>query len=121
MELLSTKLRVQLTKCLMGLALLFACSCSEVKKTNLDAICGDWVSTTSKPNVTIFKEGDLYKLTLFRKSGMTRQAKPETFLIVRENDNLFINTGFRIDIAYNKKTGVLTFSPNGDYIRASKK
>lgn len=121
MKLLSTKLRVRLTKCLMGLALLFACSCSEVKKPNLDAICGDWVSTTSKPNVTIFKEGDLYKLTLFRKSGMTRQVKPETFLIVRESDNLFINTGFRIDIAYNKKTDVLTFSPNGDYIRASKK
>lgn len=120
MKLLSTKLRARLTKCLLGLTLLFACSCSQVKEPNLDEICGNWVSTTTKPNVTIFKEGDLYKLTLFRKSGMTRQVKPETFLIVRENGNFFINTGFRIDIAYNKKRDVLTFSPNGDYTRASK-
>ena len=31
--------------------------------------------------------------------------------------NLFMNTGFRIDVAYNEATGVLTFSPNGDYVR----
>ena len=28
-----------------------------------------------------------------------------------------MNTGFRIDVAYNEETDVLTFSPNGDYIR----
>ena len=31
--------------------------------------------------------------------------------------NLFMNTGFRIDVAYNEATDVLTFSPNGDYVR----
>ena len=31
--------------------------------------------------------------------------------------NLFMNTGFRIDVAYNEETDVLTFSPNGDYVR----
>ena len=30
---------------------------------------------------------------------------------------LFINTGYRIDIAYNEAADVLTFSPNGDYVR----
>ena len=34
------------------------------------------------------------------------------------NNNLFINTGYRIDIAYNEATDVLTFSPHGDYVRA---
>ena len=34
-----------------------------------------------------------------------------------ENGNLFMNTGFRIDVAYNEATDVLTFSPNGDYVR----
>lgn len=34
-----------------------------------------------------------------------------------ENGNLFMNTGFRIDVAYNEETDVLTFSPNGDYVR----
>jgi hypothetical protein len=28
-----------------------------------------------------------------------------------------MNTGFRIDVAYNEETDVLSFSPNGDYIR----
>ena len=28
-----------------------------------------------------------------------------------------MNTGFRIDVAYNEATDVLTFSPNGDYVR----
>ena len=31
--------------------------------------------------------------------------------------NLFMNTGFRIDVSYNEATDVLTFSPNGDYVR----
>ena len=36
---------------------------------------------------------------------------------MEENGNVFFNTGFRIDVAYNEATDVLTFSPNGDYIR----
>ena len=38
-----------------------------------------------------------------------------------ENGNLFINTGFRIDVSYNKATDILTFSPNGDYVRVNPK
>ena len=30
---------------------------------------------------------------------------------------VFMNTGFRIDVSYNEATDVLTFSPNGDYVR----
>ena len=63
-------------------------------------------------------EGTLYKVTLFRRSGVRRRLKPETYLLEREeNGNLYMNTGFRIDVAYNEETDVLTFSPNGDYIR----
>lgn len=36
-----------------------------------------------------------------------------------ENGNMFMNTGFRIDVAYNEAADVLTFSPNGDYVRKS--
>ena len=41
----------------------------------------------------------------------------ETYLLQEENGNLFMNTGFRIDVSYNEATDVLTFSPNGDYVR----
>ena len=43
--------------------------------------------------------------------------KLETYLLQEENGNLFMNTGFRIDVSYNEATDVLTFSPNGDYVR----
>ena len=65
----------------------------------------------------IYKEGEAYKVTVFRRSGLRRKLKPETYLLQEENGNLFMNTGFRIDVSYNEATDVLTFSPNGDYVR----
>ena len=68
----------------------------------------------------MYKEGALYKVTLFRRAGVRRKLKPETYLLQREADgNLYLNTGFRIDVAYNEETDVLSFSPNGDYIRVN--
>ena len=111
-----------LAGCMLTLAVLLLEGCGEPKqKKNLSKLCGNWESVSGKPDVLIFKEGEQYKLTLFKKSGVTRKVKPETYLIVEENDNLFINTGFRIDMAYNEATDVLTFSPNGDYTRVKTK
>ena len=111
-----------LAGCMLTLAVLLLEGCSEPKqRKNLNEICGNWKSVSGKPDVLIFKEGEQYKLTLFKKSAVTRKVKPETYLIVEENDNLFINTGFRIDMAYNEATDVLTFAPNGDYTRVKTK
>ena len=74
-------------------------------------------SVEGKPDVLIYKEGEAYKVTVFRRSGLRRKLKPETYLLQEENGNLFMNTGFRIDVSYNEATDVLTFSPNGDYVR----
>ena len=65
----------------------------------------------------LYKEGEAYKVTVFRRSGLRRKLKPETYLLQEENGNLFMNTGFRIDVSYNEATDVLTFSPGGDYVR----
>lgn len=81
-------------------------------------ICGNWESVEGKPNVLIYQEGEAYKVTVFRRVGLTRRVKPTTYLLQQEGGNIFINTGFRIDVAYNEATDVLTFSPNGDYVRA---
>ena len=73
-----------------------------------------------KPDILVYKEGALYKVTLFRRAGVHRKLKPETYLLQREADgNLYLNTGFRIDVAYNEETDILSFSPNGDYIRVN--
>ena len=106
---------------LIGLASLMLQACETVMKENEDVrekICGNWQSAEGKPDVLVYKEGEHYKVTLFRRSGVRRRLKPETYLLQREeNGNLYMNTGFRIDVAYNEATDVLTFSPNGDYVR----
>lgn len=111
---------LELAKYTLAMTSLFLTACGEVKESDLSKLCGNWVSVANKPDVLIFREGEQYKVTVFRKTGITRKVKPETYLLVEENGNLFINTGFRIDVAYNEETDVLTFSPNGDYIRNGK-
>ena len=79
----------RLAACLIGAASLLLQSCSESRFKDCDRLCGSWSSVEGKPDVLIYKEGDAYK----------------------------VNTGYRIDIAYNEAADVLTFSPNGDYVR----
>ena len=107
---------LQVSKCLIGLAVMVLQSC-DVAENRRDLLCGKWESVEGKPDVLIYKEGEAYKVTVFRRSGLRRKLKPETYLLQEENDNLFMNTGFRIDVAYNEASDVLTFSPNGDYVR----
>ena len=107
---------LQVSKCLIGLAVMVLQSC-DVAENRRDLLCGNWESVEGKPDVLIYKEGEAYKVTVFKRSGICRRLKPETYLLQEENGNLFMNTGFRIDVAYNEATDVLTFSPNGDYVR----
>ena len=99
---------------MIGLASLMLQACETVMKENEDVrekICGNWESVEGKPDILVYKEGALYKVTLFRRAGVRRKLKPETYLLQREADgNLY-------DVAYNEETDVLSFSPNGDYIR----
>ena len=107
---------LQVSKCLIGLAVMVLQSC-DVAENRRDLLCGNWESVQGKPDVLIYKDGEANKLTVFKRSGIRRKLKPETYLLQEENGNLFMNTGFRIDVAYNEASDVLTFSPNGDYVR----
>ena len=107
-----TKTQLLLCGGLIGLASLMLQACETVMKESEDVrekICGNWQSAEAGPDILVYKEGEHYKVTLL-----------ETYLLQREeNGNLYMNTGFRIDVAYNEETDVLTFSPNGDYIRVN--
>ena len=116
---LSNLKMLQVSKCLIGLAAMMLQSCDVAEDTRA-ALCGNWESVEGKPDVLIYKEGEAYKVTVFKRSGIRRRLKPETYLLQQENGNLFINTGFRIDVSYNEATDVLTFSPNGDYVRVKR-
>ena len=107
---------MRLAVCLIGMAALVLQSCAD-GGTDRDRLCGSWTSVDGKPDVLVYKEGEAYKVTVFKRSGIRRKLKPETYLLQEENGNLFMNTGFRIDVAYNEASDVLTFSPNGDYVR----
>ena len=107
---------LQVSKCLIGLAVMVLQSC-DMAENRRNLLCGNWESVEGKPDVLIYKEGEAYKVTVFKRSGIRRKLKPETYLLQEENGNLFMNTGFRIDVAYNEASDVLTFSPNGDYVR----
>ena len=117
---LSRMKMLQVSKCLIGLAVVMLQSC-ETADNRRDLLCGNWESVEGKPDVLIYKEGEAYKVTVFKRSGLRRKLKPETYLLQEENGNLFMNTGFRIDVSYNEATDILTFSPNGDYVRSAKK
>lgn len=106
---------------LVGVATIILQACTDVKSTERDLLCGNWKSMEGKPDVLIFREGDAYKVTVFSRVGIRRKMKPHTYLLQEENGNLFIHTGFRVDVSYNEETDVLTFSPNGDYVRAKEK
>ncbi len=38
-----------------------------------DMLCGNWESVEGKPDVLIYKEGEAYKVTVFRRSGLRRK------------------------------------------------
>ena len=107
---------MRLAVCLIGMAALVLQSCAD-GGTDRDRLCGSWTRVDGKPDVLVYKEGEAYKVTVFARSGKTRRLRPQTYLLVEENGNLFINTGYRIDVSYNEETDILTFSPNGDYVR----
>ena len=107
---------MRLAVCLIGMAALVLQSCAD-GGTDRDRLCGSWTSVDGKPDVLVYKEGEAYKVTVFARSGKTRRLRPQTYLLVEENGNLFINTGYCIDVSYNEETDILTFSPNGDYVR----
>ena len=81
---------LQVSKCLIGLAVVMLQSC-DVTDDNRDRLCGNWESVEGKPDVLIYKEGEAYKVTVFKRSGLRRKLKPETYLLQE--------IGFRFQLA----------------------
>ena len=69
---------LQVSKCLIGLAVMMLQSC-DVADNRRDLLCGNWESVEGKPDVLLYKEGEAYKVTVFKRSGIRRKLKPETY------------------------------------------
>ena len=53
-------------------------ACETVMKENEDVrekICGNWQSARRDPTYWVYKEGEHYKVTLFRRVGVPPQAE----------------------------------------------
>ena len=68
---------LQVSKCLIGLAVMGLQSC-DVAENRRDLLWGKWGSVEGKPDVLIYKEGEAYKETGFKRNGIRRKLKPET-------------------------------------------
>ena len=68
---------LQVSKCLIGLAVMVLQSC-DITDNRRDLLCGNWESVEGKPDVLIYKEGEAYKVTVFKRSGIRRKLKPES-------------------------------------------
>ena len=80
---------LQVSKCLIGLAVVMLQSC-DVADNRRDMLCGNWESVEGKPDVLIYKEGEAYKVTVFRRSGLRRKLAPQA-----ETGNLSLAGGER--------------------------
>ena len=54
---------------------------------------------------------------LFIRDPEVKAREGKMAYVRPEYHERIMNTGFRIDVSYNEATDVLTFSPNGDYVR----
>ena len=91
--------------------------CTAWPQADMERLCGHWESTEGKPDVVIRNDGGPHKMTLMSKGGRQRKLKPQTFVLMEDGGNLFIDTGYRVGVSYDENTDVLTFSPYGDYKR----
>ena len=110
---------LQVSKCLIGLAVMMLQSC-DVADNRRDMLCGNWESVEGKPDVLIYKEGEAYKVTVFRRSGLRRKLKPETYLLQEENGNLFMNTGVLDQIVHRFEDIVILLALLIDFHRLLK-
>ena len=66
---------LQVSKCLIGLAVMMLQSC-DVVDNRRDMLCGNWESVEGKPDVLIYKEGEAYKVTVFRRCLLYTSPSP---------------------------------------------
>ena len=85
---------------------------------DLKILSGNWESVNLNPTVIIYRDGELFMLSVIHINEMSRQASPATYEIQKDEDGYFINHNLkRAVISYDPKLDVLNLSTLGDYLR----
>ena len=76
---------------LIEMAGLLLQGCAGTEGSIRDRICGNWESVDGKPDILIYREGEAYKVTVFKRSGLSRRMKPETYLLQEEENGNIVH------------------------------
>ena len=87
---------LQVSKCLIGLAVIMLQSCETVDNRR-DLLCGNWESVEGKPDVLIYKEGEAYKVTVFKRQPVHEHRLPYRRVLQRSggHPDLLAERGLR--------------------------
>lgn len=100
---------------LLSACLLAGCEDSGSKK--LERMQGYWVHVRGHPAFTLSETGGRYTVT--RKANVRGRILETAYPVTERNGCLFIETGFRIQFTYDKKTDRITLMPGGEYKRVT--
>ena len=100
--------------------LLFSCvlllaSCKDSPEKQLEQMRGEWVHVKGHPAFTLSEKGGTYSVT--RKANIRGKVLETAYQVSEQDGNLFIETGFRILLTYDKERDRITLSPGGEYKR----
>lgn len=83
-----------------------------------DTLIGNWESVNLNPSVIIYKNDNIYLLSIIHINETTKQANPATYEIQEDEIGFFINYSLkRTAVSYDEKMDTLTISTMGNYMR----
>lgn len=85
---------------------------------DLNVLVGTWESVNLNPTIMIYRNGDIYMLSIVHMNETSKQASPATYEIQEDENGYFIRYNLkRTAISYDAKLDLLTLSALGDYMR----
>ena len=91
--------------------------CEDSGSKELERMQGYWVHVRGHPAFTLSETGGRYTVT--RKANVRGRILETAYPVTERNGCLFIETGFRIQFTYDKKTDRITLMPGGEYKRVT--
>jgi len=85
---------------------------------NLNILVGNWESVNLNPTVIIYKNNNIYMLSIIYINETSKQARPATYEIQENEGGYYIYLNFkRKVVSYNAQMDTLNISSLGDYMR----
>lgn len=104
---------VLLCACLLAMA-----ACKDSTQKELERMRGEWASKSGNTVFILWDDNGQYKVT--RTAKVRGRELTNTYTVRQTDGCLYIDTGFTVVLAYDRKTDRITLSPGGEYQRNSK-